>query len=126
MAMPENKNLLDEIKNSIKGMQDDMQNTYKSLSGVEVTGKSHDGTVTIIMTATYNFVDIQFNESALQGGVKEFKWRIREAWKDLSEKIQQTTQERTLELLQGMDIPDEIRNLELEDQGDQGQGGRGE
>ncbi len=40
------------------------------------------------MTETYNFENIEFNERALQGRVKEFKWRIREAWKNLSEAIQ--------------------------------------
>src|SRR3989338_4001866 len=102
--MAEDSKLLTDIQKSIKGMQDEMQNTYKRLADLEVTGQSNDGTVKVIMTATYNFVDIQFNEDALQGGVKEFKWRIREAWKDLSEKIQKTTQEKTIELLQGMDI----------------------
>ena len=63
------------------------------------------------MTATYTFEDIEFDAAALAGGIQEFKWRVREAWKDLSEKIQQTTQSKTMELLQSMQIPDEIKGI---------------
>lgn len=119
--MADDNKLLGDIKSSIQGMQSEMQDTYKRLADLEVEGESNDKTVKIIMTATYNFVDIQFNEEALKGGVKEFKWRIREAWKNLSEAIQKTTQEKTIELLQGMDIPEEIRNLDIEG----GEGGQG-
>lgn len=104
-------NLLDNIKNSIADMQTQMQSTYQNLSDIKVSGESSDKTVKIIMTATYTFVDIEFNEKALQGGVKEFKLRIREAWESAVKKIQETTQQKTMELLQQMQIPDEIRNL---------------
>lgn len=105
------KKLLDDIKSSIMDMQNQMQDTYSGLSDLKLEGESHDKTVKIIMTATYAFEDIEFDERALAGGVKEFKWRVREAWKDLSEKIQQATQAKTMELLQGMQIPDEIKNI---------------
>lgn len=107
--------LIKDIQNSIKDMQDRMQATYSSLSQLELIGESHDKTVRIIMTATYDFKDIEFDERALQGGIKEFRWRIREAWKNLSEKIQETTQSKTVELLQTMQIPEDIKNLDLED-----------
>ena len=111
--------LLDEIKNSIEGMQSQMQSTYANLANIKISGESHDKTVKIIMTATYGFEDIEFDEKALQGGLKEFRWRVREAWKNLSEEIQKTTQSKTMELLQGMDIPDEIKNMGLEQQDEQ-------
>ena len=114
--MPDDE-LLSDIKNSILNMQSQMQNTYANLADIEITGESHDKTVKITMTATYAFKDIEFDEKALIGGVKEFKWRIREAWKNLSDEIQKTTQNKTLELLQGMDIPDDIKNL-AQDQSD--------
>ena len=117
--MPEDKdNLMGDIKDSIKNMQDQMQDTYQSLSDLRVTGKSKDGTVTIIMYCNYNFGDIDFDQRALKDGVKEFKWRIREAWKNVTEEIQKTTQEKTMELLQGMEIPDEIRDMSIEDKSD--------
>lgn len=109
------ENLLDDIKSSIVDMQDQMQNTYSGLADIKISGESNDKTVKITMTATYQFEDIEFDERAFQGGIKEFKWRVREAWKNLSETIQKTTQEKTLELLQGMNIPDEIRNMSMED-----------
>jgi DNA-binding protein YbaB len=109
--------LLSDIKNSIMDMQTQMQSTYQNLADIKVTGESSDKTVKITMTATYGFEDIDFNEKALQGGVKEFKLRIREAWKNVVEKIQQATQAKTIELLQQMQIPDEIKNLSMpEDQ----------
>ncbi len=122
--------LLDEIKSSIMDMQTQMQSTYANLAQVKITGESHDKTVKITMTATYGFEDIEFDEKALQGGLKEFRWRIREAWKNLSEEIQKTTQAKTIELLQGMQIPEEIKNLSIEDQvgdegGEGGEGGQG-
>ncbi len=120
--------LLEDIKSSIMDMQQQMQATYSSLSDLKITGESHDKTVKIIMTATYGFEDIEFDERALAGGVKEFKWRIREAWKNLSESIQKTTQSKTLELLQGMKIPDDIRNISMNDEGGNsgtGTGGKG-
>ncbi len=115
----QNNPLLQNIQSSIKDMQEKMKDTYSDLANVKITGKSLDGTVIITMTATYGFEDIEFDERAMAGGIKEFKWRIREAWKNLSEEIQKTTQAKTMELLQGMDIPDEIRNLSLEQASDE-------
>jgi DNA-binding protein YbaB len=106
--------LLDEIKNSMMGMQSQMQSTFEELAKIKLVGESNDKTVKIIMTATYAFEDIEFDEKALQGGLKEFRWRLREAWKNLSEEIQKTTQSKTMELLQGMEIPTEIKNIGLE------------
>ncbi len=108
--MPDD-DLLADIKNSIMNMQSQMQDTYANLADIKLTGESHDKTVKITMTATYTFEDIEFDEKALIGGIKEFKWRVREAWKNLSEEIQKTTQNKTLALLQGMNIPDDIKNL---------------
>ena len=103
--------LLDNIRSSIIEMQAQMQSTYTNLSDLKVTGESLDKTVRITMTATYSFEDIDFDERALAGGIREFKWRVREAWNDLSKKIQETTQAKTMELLQGMQIPDEIKSI---------------
>lgn len=105
--------LLDNIKSSILDMQNQMQSTYQNLSDIKVFGESVDQTVKIIMTATYGFVDITFGNEALQGGVSAFKTRIREAWESVVKKIQETTQNKTIELLQQMQIPDEIRNLSM-------------
>ena len=116
--------LLDDIKNSIVDMQQQMQSTYSNLADMKLTGESHDKTVKITMTATYGFEDIEFDERALRGGVKEFKWRIREAWKNLSEAIQKATQAKTMELLQSMRIPDDIRNMTPEGEASSG-GSRG-
>ncbi|MCH9743446.1 MAG: YbaB/EbfC family nucleoid-associated protein [Gammaproteobacteria bacterium] len=117
--------LLDNIKSSIVDMQKNMQDTYSSLSDIKLIGESHDKTVKITMTATYTFEDIEFDENAMVGGIKEFKWRIREAWKDLSKKIQEMTQSKTVELLQGMNIPDEIRNISTDAQSGEGSEGNG-
>lgn len=109
--MKDEQKLLDDIKTSIMSMQNQMQSTYMNLADIKVVGASSDKTVRITMTATYTFEDIEFDAAALAGGIQEFKWRVREAWKDLSEKIQQTTQSKTMELLQSMQIPDEIKGI---------------
>lgn len=108
--------LLSDIKNSILDMQNQMQSTYQNLAEIKVSGESTDKTVKIIMTATYGFVDLIFGNEALQGGVQAFKTRIREAWESVVKKIQDTTQNKTIELLQHMQIPEEIRNLSTADQ----------
>ena len=114
--MDDQNKLLDDIKSSIMDMQSQMQDTYKTLSDTKVTGKSKDGSVEIVMLANYTFCDIDFDKKALSDGVKEFKWRIREAWKDVTEKIQEATQAKTVELLKGMDIPEDIKSMPIEDQ----------
>jgi DNA-binding protein YbaB len=120
-ALDENS-LLAEIKNSILAMQQQMQDTYARLGETKVSGKSHDEFIEIIMTATYQFEDIKINPRAFGDAAgkfsqKEFEWRLREAWKDLSEKIQKTTQNKTVELLQSMNIPEDIKNIALDDEG---------
>jgi DNA-binding protein YbaB len=113
--------LLSEIKNSIMAMQQQMQNTYAQLGETEVNGKSRDGLVEIVMTATYQFKDINFTQRALgdangKYSLNDFKERIKEAWRDLSDKIQKTTQNKTIELLQGMNIPEDIKKISLEEE----------
>ena len=112
--------LLDEIQRSMADMQQQMQSTYVGLENIEVTGEA-DG-ITITITCTYKFVDIDIQPKAMQGGIKEFKYRIREAWKKACDEVQKTTQAKTMELLQGMQIPDEIRNMSIEESKD-GDGG---
>jgi DNA-binding protein YbaB len=103
--------LLDDIKSSIEQMQAQMQDTYQKLNVTRLTGESTDGKVKLTMTATYIFEDIEMDDDAFAEGPRELKWRIREAFRDLMKKIQERTQEQTMSLLQGMDIPDEIKNL---------------
>ena len=117
--MDENS-LLTEIKNSIVAMQQQMQETYARLGETKVSGKSNDGLVEIIMTATYQFEDIKINPRAFADAAgkfsqKEFEYRLREAWKKLSEEIQKTTQSKTVELLQSMNIPEDIKNISLDE-----------
>jgi DNA-binding protein YbaB len=121
-TMDENS-LLSEIKNSIVAMQQQMQDTYARLGETKVTGKSRDGYVEIIMSATYQFDDIMINPRALgdangKYSLNDFKDRIKEAWRDLSDKIQKTTQNKTLELLQKMNIPEDIKNIGIDEEGD--------
>ncbi len=123
MPQMDEASLLSEIKNSILAMQQQMQETYARLGEMKISGKSHDETIEIIMTATYQFEDIKINPRAFADAAgkfsqKEFEWRLREAWKNLSEKIQKTTQSKTIELLQSMNIPDDIKNITLEDDKD--------
>ncbi len=116
----EDNPLIHEIKNSILAMQQQMQETYSRLAQTKISGKSRDETIEIFMTAIYSFEDIKINPRAFADAngkfsQKEFEWRLREAWKDLSEKIQKTTQNQTMELLQSMNIPEEIKNIPLDE-----------
>ena len=42
-----NDDLAGDIKNSIKNMQSQMQDTYSELGNINITGESHDKTVRI-------------------------------------------------------------------------------
>ena len=113
--MDDQDKLLDDIRGSIMDMQKEMQSTYETLADTKVVGTSKDGTVEITMLADYTFGDIDFDKKAMADGVKEFKWRIREAWKNVTEKIKEETQKKTMGLLQNMDIPEDIKNMPIED-----------
>ena len=112
MSLPPEKQLIDQIKNSIAGMQDQMKNTYQQLSSSDVVGKSAETPspfVQIILKANYEFVDIQFEKNALEGGVGEFKFRIKTAFNDAIKQIKKITQEKTMQLLQGMNMPPHLQ-----------------
>lgn len=113
---PNPEQLLADIKNSIGDMQNQMQSTYQHLQEIKVSGKSIDETVKVTLTATYGFEDIDFAKQAMEGGVAEFKIRIKEAFSDAVKKVQEATQQKTMELLQQMQIPDEIRRMSMPDQ----------
>ena len=113
-----NDELISNIQDSVKQMQGKMTETYKSLSEKQEEGYSADKKVKLIMYADYQLRDIEFGKEALEGGVKEFKLRIHEAWKDVLAKIQKATQEKTMELLQNMQIPEEMQNLSIDEKDD--------
>ena len=121
--MADDNKLLNDIQSSIMGMQNQMQSTYQNLADIKVSGKSIDNSIEIIMTATYGFVDVNLTKEALQGGLKEFKTRLGESLSDVVKKIQETTQAKTMELLQQMQIPDEIKNMSLPKKEDDKDGG---
>ena len=120
---PSEKDLLNQIKGSISGMQDNMKDTYEKLSGEEVIGKSNEKPeplVKVIVKANYEFVDLRFDKEALQGGVNEFKHRIKIAWADAIKQVQEITQARTMELLKGMNIPTDLQGLTDQNQDEEG------
>ncbi len=109
--LAESGEMLDEFKQGMADMQSSLEQAYSDMDSKEINGFSNDKTVEIIMTATYKFVDINFDERALKGGVKEFKWRIREAFKSLTENIQNTTQEQVMDMFKDVQIPDGLKEL---------------
>jgi DNA-binding protein YbaB len=112
MSSPSEKDLIDQIKNSISGMQDQMKQTYQQLSSEDVIGKSSETPtpyVEVVLKANYEFVDLAFDKNALQGGVTEFKHRIKTAFNDAIGQVQKITQERTMQLLQGMNVPQNLQ-----------------
>lgn len=109
-GMP-SEDLLKDLQGSIEKMQSQMQSKYKDLSDTVITGESADKTIKIAMTAVYGFEDIDFDESAMEGGMKEFKWRLREAFRDVLKKIQTHTQAQTMDLLQGMQMPENLKDI---------------
>jgi len=103
--------LLEQIQKSMADMQQQMQNTYTGLQNVHAKGE-YEG-VTILLSCTYSLIDIDFLPQAMKGGATEFKHRLRQAWSIACEEVQKMTQAKTMELLQGMNIPEEIRNMSM-------------
>jgi DNA-binding protein YbaB len=114
MADKQDKNLLGKIQNSIVNMQGQFKKAYEQLSHEVITGESKDKTMKITITATQQFRDCEMVQEALVGGFTAFRARLKEALENLFEKLTQTTQSRTLSMLQNMPIPDEIKDLSLE------------
>lgn len=104
---------LGDIQKNMEKMQQQMQSTYGNLESIEIRGES--GGITITITCTYKFVDIDIQPSAMQGGMKVFKENIREAWNKACEAAQKTTQSKTMELLKTMNVPDDLRKRIEED-----------
>lgn len=120
--MTNEKDLLKQFENSMKNMQNQMQSTYQVLEKMHIQGES--GGVTITLTCTYKFVDIDIQPKAMQGGLKDFVYHLRQAWTLACENIQKTTQGKTLELLETVDIPESIRKMgETTEQKDENEGG---
>lgn len=103
--------LLDEIKASIMGMQEQMQSTYTNLESTVLTGKSDDGSVILEVTATWQLKGFNFTRDSFADGRQGFIDRFFQAWADLNKKVGEATQSKTIELLQSMQIPEEIRNI---------------
>jgi DNA-binding protein YbaB len=103
--------MMQEFEENMKKMQEDMKKTYSGLADTNLKGTSKDGLISIEMTATYQLVNWDFNELALKGGMPEFKTRLTEAWEDLNSKIQGATQSKTMELLNNMPIPEEMKQV---------------
>ena len=108
-----NNHLLADIKNSII-VQQQMRSAYFNLADMKLVGEPHDKIVRITMIATYNFEEIEFDERVLQNGIKECKWHIRGAWKNLNGAIQKIIQSKTIEFFQNMRISDDIPNISIE------------
>ena len=103
--------MMDEFKNNLEKMQKEMQATYSGLADTNIVGTSEDKLLRIEMTATYQLVNWDFDERALKGGMQEFKKRLTEAWNDLNTSIQGATQNKTMELLNSMPIPEEMKKM---------------
>ena len=54
--------------------------------------------------------NILFDKNALQGGAAEFKFRIKTAFNDAIGQVQKITQEKTMQLLQGMNVPPNLQD----------------
>ena len=73
------------------------------------------------MKATYTVADtdlaeaVQFNRTALEGGVNKFRQRVGEALKDLMEQIQNKTREKTLSLLGKMNLPEDLKKMAIDE-----------
>jgi DNA-binding protein YbaB len=111
LASGDSSALMKELEQNMQDMKQNLEQTFKGLDDETFTGESSDKSFKIEMTGTYNLKDIDFGKAALQGGVTEFKWRIREAWKSVMEQIQEATQKKTMDLLGGMNLPPELQGF---------------
>lgn len=105
---------IEQLKENLGAMQEQMKTTYGALAETMITGRSDDELVSIEMSATYKLGEPGwlFDERALKGGLQAFKQRLSEAWEDLNQNIQSTTQKQTMQLLQSMPMPEGIKDMD--------------
>lgn len=111
LAQGDSSTLMKELEENMREMKESLERTFKGLDEEIFVGESSDKSFKVEMSGTYNLKDIDFGKQALQGGVTEFKWRIREAWKSVLEKIQEATQKKTMDLLGNMQLPPELQGF---------------
>ena len=104
--------ILDKMQASFGDMQQHMKQTFDKLSSAQLEGFSEDRTVKVIMTATYEYVDMELTEKALFGGLDKLKQRIAEAMRDVTQRVKDATQSQTASLLENVELPEELRNLQ--------------
>lgn len=104
--------ILDKMQASFGDMQQHMKQTFDKLSSTQLEGFSEDRTVKVIMTATYEYVDMELTEKALFGGLDKLKQRIAEAMRDVTQRVKDATQSQTASLLENVELPEELRNLQ--------------
>ncbi len=111
LASGDSSALMKELEQNMQDMKNNLEATFKGLDEEIFVGLSSDKSFRIEMSGTYNLKDIDFGKQALQGGITEFKWRIREAWKSVMEQIQEATQKKTMDLLSSMQLPPELQGF---------------
>ncbi len=104
--MPSQEELMKSLQEGVAEVQGKMQDIHGELDQTLLVGRSNDETVTVTMSATYAFKNIEIKEDALKGGLKKFEERLREAFENVTDDIRRRTQEQTMKLFENMPIPD--------------------
>jgi DNA-binding protein YbaB len=104
--MPSQDELMKSLQEGVAEVQGKMQDIHGELDQTLLVGRSNDETVTVTMSATYAFKNIEIKEDALKGGLKKFEERLREAFENVTDDIRRRTQEQTMKLFENMPIPD--------------------
>ena len=110
---PDSVNLsYSELQESVSGIQHKIQDTYSDLEKMEAVG-SFEG-VKIVLTGVYHLVDIDLQQKAMSGGLKEFKHRLLTAWKMACDKVRSIAQDKTMSLINEMPMPEGFGKLSEE------------
>jgi len=86
-------------------MQENMQKAQEELAGVEVTGESGGGLVSVIMTGRHEVKRVNIDDSLMGDDREMLEDLVAAAINDAAHKVQEAVQEKFSGLTGGMNLP---------------------
>jgi len=96
---------LGNLMKQAQQMQENMQKAQEELAGMEVTGESGGGMVSVVMTGRHDVKRVSIDDSLMQDDKDMLEDLLAAAVNDAVRKVESTTQEKMSGLTGGMPLP---------------------
>lgn len=96
---------LGNIMKQAQEMQESMRKAQEELAGIEVTGQSGGGMVSVVMTCRHDIKRVEIDDSLMGDDKEVLEDLVAAAMNDAVRKVEQTTQDKMSGLTSGMNIP---------------------